>query len=378
MVSNVAATDVPVSDNRAELPLEAINDNTLVVKAAGGTGSPLVKGMDYEAYYAGDNLIIELMPSGAVYGAEAINVGYRVVTPASVTNTLVATGLQNIDKCPTTVGVLPDLIVAPGYSDNSVVAAVMATKAAGIAGLFRAKALVDISASASGGAASHTDAIAKKKANNIVDKAQFVCWPMLKLGEKVFHMSTQLAGLIPTVDALNGGVPYESPSNKTYKCDSIVLADGKPLDLTLAQANILNANGIVTALNFLGGTKCWGNYTACYPTNTDPKDFFIPISRMFDWVGNTVIRTYWGRLDEPLNRRLIDSIMDTANIWLNGLVGQDYLVYANVTVRESDNPRTDLMAGIIRVHIALTPPPPFERGDFILEFDAAALRLLVA
>ena len=39
---------------------------------------------------------------------------------------------------------------------------------------------------------------------------------------------------------------------------------------------------------------------------------------MFDWVGNTLIRTFWSKLDRPMNRRLIDNILDTGNIWLNG------------------------------------------------------------
>ena len=41
------------------------------------------------------------------------------------------------------------------------------------------------------------------------------------------------------------------------------------------------------ALNFAGGWKAWGNRLGSYPTNTDPKDNFIPVRRMFDYVGNT-------------------------------------------------------------------------------------------
>ena len=91
---------------------------------------------------------------------------------------------------------------------------------------------------------------------------ELTCWPMLKLGNYKFHMSTQLAGLIATVDAGNGGCPYESLSNKNLQCDGMILEDGTEVNLTLAQANILNSNGINTALNFMGGWCAWGNYTA--------------------------------------------------------------------------------------------------------------------
>ena len=150
----------------------------------------------------------------------------------------------------------------------------------------------------------------------------------------------------------------------------MVLEDGTEVNLTLAQANILNDNGILTALNFMGGWCAWGNYTACYPSNTDVKDYFIPVSRMFGWVGNTLIRTFWSKLDKPMNRRLLDTIMDTANIWLNGLVGSGYLLGARAEMLESENPLTDLMAGIVKIHIYMTPPSPMKECEFVLEYDA--------
>ena len=368
MASAVPATDKPVEDHKGMLPLEAIDDSSLVVQEAGG-GSSYVKDTDYGVYYSGENLVIELLEPGTAYEEKELNVGYKAVKPSSVTHQLVATGLQNIEKCLTSTGIVPDLICAPGYSDNPMVAAVMATKAAGVNGLFKAKALVDIS-SKTGGAMTYTDAIVFKGKNNLVDEDMIVCWPMLKLGGYQFHMSTQLAGLMAKVDGDNGGVPYESPSNKAFKCDSIVLASGKEISLTHEQANILDAQGIITSLRFMGALTCWGNYTGCYPMNSDVKDMLIPISRMFGWVGSTLIKTFWGKLGKPMNSRLLHSIKDTCNIWLNGIVGSDYLLGARVEVFDEENPLTDLMAGIIRVHIYITPPSSLKEVNFILEYDA--------
>lgn len=369
MKSTVSAADVTMTDHKAKLPIEAINDATLVVKAAGGTGSAYVKGNDYSTYYDGEYLIIEAISTGACYDASAISVAYGKVTPASVTEAIVASAMENIELCMTTLGVVPDLICAPGFSDATTVAAVMATKADGINGMFRAKALIDIS-SASGGATDYTGAIALKKSSNFIDTNEILCWPMVGLGSYKFHMSTQLAGLMAQVDTGNGGCPYESPSNKNFQCDRMMLESGTEVNLTLAQANILNANGIGTALNFMGGWTFWGNETACYPANTDVKDYFIPVSRMFDWVGNSLIRSFWSKLDKPMNRRLIDTILDSGNIWLNGLVGAGYLLGARAEMVESENPLTNLMAGIIKIHIYLTPASPAKEIDFVLEYDA--------
>lgn len=369
MTEEVAAADVAMTDHKAKLPIDALNNEALTVKAAGGTGDAYVKDKDFNTYYDGESLVIEALTTGSCYDAEAVNVAYKKVTPASVTPAIVASGLESIELCLTMFGLVPDLICAPGFSQVSTVAAVMATKADGINGTFPAKALIDIS-SAAEGATTYDAAISVKKAANVVDADQTASWPMLKLGDYKFHMSTQLAGLIAQVDTDNGGVPYESPSNKGFQCDGMCLEDGTEVNLTLDQANILNANGIVTALNFTGGWKCWGNYTACYPANTDVKDYFIPVSRMFGWVGNTLIKTFWERLDKPMNRRLIDTIMDTANIWLNGLVGSGYLLGARVEFQEAENPLTNLMAGIIKIHIYMTPPSPAQEIDFVLEYDA--------
>jgi phage tail sheath protein FI len=94
---------------------------------------------------------------------------------------------------------------------------------------------------------------------------------------------------------------------------------------------------------------------------------------MFDWVGNTFIRTFWTKCDNPMNTVLRESILDTCNIWLNGLYGAGYVLGARAEMRESENPLTDLMAGIIRFHIYITPPSPAQEIDFILEYNAAFL-----
>jgi len=363
----VAGSDMPVSNHKIELPFEAINDATLVVKAEGGGGSAYTKGTDYDVYYTGDKCVIELLPNGAIYSETSLNVAYYKVTPASVDVTAVVTGLEAIEKCMAAVGVVPDIICAPGFSFDANVAAAMATKAAGINSMFRAKALIDINTAI---ADDYSEVAAEKESKNLIDENQIVCWPKLKLGTRSFFMSTQLAGLMASVDTSNGGVPYESPSNKTFKADALVLSSGAEVLLTHAQANALNDAGVVTGLNLFGGIRCWGNYTACYPDNTDVKDYLIPVSRMFDWVGNSLINTFWSRLDRPMNRRYIDSIVDTCNIWLNGLVGAGYLLGARVEFKADENPNEALMAGIVKVHIYMTPPSPAQEIDFVLEYNA--------
>lgn len=276
----------------------------------------------------------------------------------------VAAAVDKIDLCMAMFGVIPDLIVAPGFSHETTVAAAMATKAAAVNGMFHAKAIVDIEA------ASYTAAITAKNGGTFTE-TEIVCWPHGKLGDMVFHGSTIEAGRLAQTDVDNEGVPYESPSNKAIFIDSLCDGDGQEVILTLEQANILNAAGICTALNFMGGYKCWGNYTGAYPASTAVEEYFIPVGRMFDWVANTLIKTFWSKLDKPITRRLLDGILDSCNIWLNGLVGRGYLLGGRAEMIADENPVTDLMAGIVRLHLFLTPPSPAQEIDFVLEYDAS-------
>lgn len=368
MKAAVEASDMAVTNRRVELPITAI-PSTIVVKKSGGTGDAYVVDTDYTVFQSDDKVYIELAQSSKHATETSINVVYSNVTPDAVTSQIVASSMDSIELCMSTAGTVPDLICAPGFSQVSSVAAVMATKAASINGLFRAKALIDIDSSATG-CVDYSTVSTWKTSHNLVDENEILCWPMVKLGDRKFHMSTQLAGLIASVDA-NNTCPYESPSNKSFKMDTLWLEKGETITQTKAQADALNAVGVVTALNFLAsGWVCWGNYTACYPTNTDVKDYFIPVSRMFDWVANSLIQSFWSKLDQPMNRRLIDTIMDSTNIWLNGLVGAGYLLGARAEMLDSENPTTDLMAGIVRIHLYMTPPSPAQEISFILEYDA--------
>lgn len=276
------------------------------------------------------------------------------------------TGLELVSECFPRFRLVPGILLAPGYSSNPTVAAVLAAKATNINELFSAIALIDVPTDT---VKSYSDVAAWKNNNNVTDALQVVCYPGLSLDGVYYNQSTQLAGLMGQVDGDNDDVPYVSPSNKNYQMTAAVLADGTEVWLSPDTATYLNGQGVVTALNFIGGWKCWGNRTAIYPASTDVKDTFISVRRMFSWVGNTLVQTFWQRVDAPLNRRQIDTIVDSANIWLNGLAARQFILGGRVEFLAEENPTTDLMDGIARFHVYITPPSPNRSIDFILEYN---------
>ena len=91
---------------------------------------------------------------------------------------------------------------------------------------------------------------------------------------------------------------------------------------------------------------------------------------MFGYVAQTVTLTFWGKLDSKMTRRLIDCIIDTVNIWLNGLKTAEHILGGRIEFSEAENPLTDLMAGRMKFHIYITPPSPAKEMEFVLEYDA--------
>ena len=383
-----AAADYTVADHRVAVSVDAIADTikVSVTEGAGETAATraLERDTDYSILYDRDDTdtyvcIVELLEDGSAYNAETVSVAYSAADPKTATVADVVDGVAQVDACLTAVGLVPELIAAPGWSHNTVVAAVMATKAAAINGLFKGKAVIDAD-SGEDGVTEYSQLSGYKNKNNFVDVDQIICWPMVQLGDYRFHLSTQLCGLMATVDAGNRGIPYESPSNKNLKMDACVLADGTPVNLTWNQVDLIAGSwGVVTAVNFLdSGWVAKGNYTACYPGNTDVKDQFIPVSRMFDFIGNTLIRTFWSKLDKPMTPALRDSILQTCNIWLGGLTGGGYLYGARAEMLAEENPLTSLLDGIITLHIYNAPPVPAQEIDFILEYDVSYMETALA
>lgn len=198
------------------------------------------------------------------------------------------------------------------------VAAALQAKTGKINGNFDCNTYLDIAADSTGATVYTAVKTAKEKLGASSNHAA-VFWPKGAVGEKIYCLSAMAAAETAATDAANGDVPYESPSNKDLKITATVLDDGTEVALDQEQANLLNGQGVITAIN-ANGFKLWGNNTAAYPSTTDPKDRWLAVRRFFDWDGNNFILTYFQKVDKPGNTRLIQSIVDSQNIIGNGYV----------------------------------------------------------
>ncbi len=340
--------DAEVINGKAELCYEAIRD-TIAIEG-------MEEGKDYEIEYEDGKCVIKLIKSAA-----SVNVTYKAVQP--VTEGDIIKAIDEADRVYAKYGIIPDIFIAPGWSRKAEVANALAAKTDKINEIFKGgAAMCDIEAD------TLEKAIEEKK-KNFNSPNEYVCWPKVRLGERVLHLSTAAAGLTASHDS-EIGTPSESPSNLPLKMSAAVKDDGTEVLLTMGEGNLLNAAGIATALSFMGGLKLWGNTMASYPDNLDESEYFINMHRMRRFVENTLILTHWARVDRNQTKRLIDNVIDTTNIWLNGLTSAGALPGGSSAALDEDNTKESIAAGKTKYRVKLGMWAPNQVMEFVTEYDA--------
>lgn len=336
---------------------------------------------DFLIYISGGVITIRIIAGGALDGADTLTVSYKTANLSTVTSGSIIggvdslgrrSGIELIDTVFPNARLVPGLLAAPGWDSDIAVAMALVAKARSINSLFKCMAVVDVPDTAG---PSYRDIPGWKQTNGLSSEYCILCWPRIVLGGATYHMSTHLCGLMGRTDYANGDVPFHSPSNQGMQMNGMSWL-GKEVVIDQPQANYLGENGIITALNWTGGWRAWGNRTCIYPFSADPKDAWIPVRRMFNWVANSLILTYWNRIDLPIRRVLIDDIVTSMNTWFNGLVSQGALLGGRVEFREADNPATALMDGKISFRVYISPPTPAQEIEFVLEYDPDYLSTL--
>lgn len=361
---------------------------SVVVKHGSLSSTVYELNKDYILSFDDDEKLVVTKVTGGTIDGTSLKESYSKLTPETVSaediiggyeaSTGKYKGLELIEQVFPKTRLVPQMLLAPGWSHKPEIAAVMTAKAKAINTVFPCITVVDIPVD---DVKTYTSAAEWKNTNNYMAESMVVCWPKLKLSKAVYHMSTQESALMMRTDVKHGDIPYKSPSNESFQADGCTVGALSPEDevtLALPQANYLNSQGIVTSVNFIGGWKSWGNWTACYHAVTDVKDAFISVKRMFYWERVHLVQTYWQKVDDPTNKRLIQTLVESENINLNGLAAQGVLVGTEnrVEFREVDNPVTELLAGSISLHLFMTPCIPAADINYKLEFNVKNLNSL--
>jgi len=366
---------VAITNEQATVTAEGVILSSITVES---DGASLTSGKDYTLEFNNDGFLVATVLADGL--TSLTFKGYKLA-PANVTasdvigsydaNTGEETGLELVRSVYPTFGLVPNLLLAPGWSHKVDVGLSLQEKCANINGVFKCECVVDIDSSEAG-ATKYTDVEKVKIENAITSKHAIAVWPMVKYAGRKMYYSAIYAAMAVHTDFENGSVPNLSPSNRPINISATVLADGTEVNLDTLQANELCAVGVVTAVNF-EVFKAWGNNTAAYPGNTDPKDRWICCRRFFSWWGNSFITTYFNKVDNPANYRLIESIIDSENVRGNSLVSQGKCAGIKMVFSREDNPIGNVIDGKIVFRQYLAPYTPAEDILNILEFDPSMI-----
>ena len=364
--------DVSVVNGKVLIPNHKVIPETVIVRNG---STPIV---DKTFVWTEEGLEIYFTSSSAT----SVNIEYDEIDLSMITksmaiggyntNTMKRTGLELLDEVFLKYSELPAFIDVPDFSHESDVAAVLATKAKNLNGnMFETMALINAPIG------KKYDEIAKwKDDNNINSEDQLVFYGKLTLSKKIYYQSIHYAALSLRVDIDNDGVPCQSASNYNYKCDGLVWknSNDKLEEIILdkeQQANFLNKNGVITAINFKGW-RCWGSETAKNPMAIDPKDKYSYIRRMFKYIGNELVLTYFNKVDQPFTKKLAETITKSMNIRLNSLVPSKLLA-AKAELSKEDNNLISVINGDITWIISLGVTPALKSLTFKKKYDVEAL-----
>ena len=266
------------------------------------------------------------------------------------------TGIEDI------IGIKPNLIIAPGYSQIAAVMAKMITVAVKLNGF----ALVDVVAASvaaavtartSGTFASASPALilsfpnirrynANEKENQAIGLS--VCVAIAKaitdssLGYWISPSNTELASILGTVIAIKSSLTDPA-----------------------ADTNLLNGAGIVTVLRRAGsGYRVWGNWTAAFPTEKGAEVMIAPRAvRMM--TREVLIDAAINYLDKNnINKMTIELVQNDVNAFLRGLIGKGALNSGACTWDSEKNPVADINQGKLLFTISVTYGPSLDELTF--------------
>lgn len=286
------------------------------------------------------------------------------------------TGIACVDLVYQTLGVIPSVLAAPGWSHIPDVEKALVEKCKKINGHWDAICVTDLDSS---NAKTIEGAKAWKETNGYKSKEEKICWPRVINNDKEFFMSTMVVVRMQQTDCANDDTPFESPSNKPIDITGTILGDGTAISFDEVQANELNSKGITTAAYRSGNWVLWGPHNANYEfgkEDIDARDKFDCGIRMMMYLTNLFQKRYMSSVDSPLNRAMVDTILNDSQIWLNSLVADGKLLFAQITFNEASNSVNSIVEGDFVFDVRTTTTPAGKSLSFKLQYTNQGINTL--
>ncbi|MEG0518317.1 MAG: phage tail sheath subtilisin-like domain-containing protein [Bacteroidales bacterium] len=287
---------------------------------------------------------------------------YKSILPTAVDYAAeIVKGLQMLLNVDDALGVKPNIILAPGYSQIPAVLQSMVSSAEKLDGF----AAIDIVAD------NVQAALAARNGDiyNTASSAAILCYPLAK--RLNIHENTTVTIGLSVYWALSKAKRdveagyWISPSNSIINISGTDVAISSSLTEESADTNLLNGSGIVTVFRKSGmGTRLWGNWTAAFPATKTADGMIAPRSTRMA-IREALIDAAITYLDKSATALTIDMILSDVNSFLRSLIGKGAIVDGECKWEEEKNTKNDIAQGKLSFTLRVKYAPSLD----LLEFE---------
>ena len=274
----------------------------------------------------------------------------------------IVNGLELLSTIEDSMGIKPNLIIAPGYSQLAPVMAKMITVAVKLNGF----AVVDVVG------ASVADVLTARTTGTYASAspALILAYPAIMRynanegASQAIGLSVAVAVAKAATDSILGY--WISPSN--YELAGIIGTEvGIKSSITdpAADSNLLNGAGILTVMRRGGsGYRVWGNWTAAYPTEKGSEVQIAPRAvRMM--IREVLIDAAINYLDRSnITKLTVERIKNDVNAFMRGLIGKGAINAGECTWEAEKNPNAEISQGKLLYTISVTYGPSLDKLTF--------------
>lgn len=320
-----------------------------------------VLGTDYTAVYDAERKAIVLteVTAGGL-GITALTIKYTEMDASAVSASDVIgstddmglnTGLYAVKNVYNVTGMIPAYLLAPGFSSDVSVHAMMKTLSQKISGHWDAWIFADLPiVNGEGAAITLATAATFKEANGYTAENESVYFPMAKGTDgKKYHLATiAAANFLVMLDAY-GDLPYHTASNTgAAVIENLYMGEGnegRVYDDEIIN-KYLNKYGINSAAYVSGRWVIWGAHAADYNQDNKSAVNVAETTRMMlYYISNDFQARRNGDVDMPLTANDIASIVSEEQSRLDALVQIGALTYGEAHLNAEMMTHADLVSG---------------------------------
>ncbi|MFK7827909.1 MAG: phage tail sheath family protein [Oligoflexales bacterium] len=257
------------------------------------------------------------------------------------------TGVYALLKASSSLGYVPNVILAPGIEEVDTALEAVAKK-------LKAVALLDAA----------TQAEAATKASSNSSSRLFLCTPSVVGEGKIgtIGLSAFAAGVIAATDAKKGF--YVSPSNKPIMgIDSLTEDVDWSLSDENSDANELNKKGITTVIKH-NGFRLWGNRTLGKTQDEDKANVFINVRRITDSINTSIQQSMLDNIDKNISREYVQNVTESVNSFLRRMRAVGAIINGYCWASEEDNTAKQIKQGKLTLSFDYTPSYPADQIKF--------------